>query len=311
MSSETIHLAQVSEWGQAPVYTTAPHPPEPSESEVQIRVKAAAIHQVVRSRTSGKHYSAKILPHIPGTDGTGLLRDGTPVYFNSMTPTGGATAEVINLPRTNVKPLPEGADPIQVAASVNPGMSSWMAVKTRTEGLKPGFTTLIMGVTSASGRLAVSFARTLGAGTIIGVARNEAQMKEMSLDGFVVLKDNPDESDWAKIGEVDVILDYLYGAPTEALLKSLKPGKKIQYVQIGSLAGQVMSFPSAPLRSADITMRGSGPGAWSLKDLNEQLPFIIDAIVKCPEQKVKVEKLADIEKAWADTSTRERIVLVP
>ena len=220
-------------------------------------------------------------------------------------------AEVINLPKTNVKPLPEGADPTQVAASVNPGMSSWLALKTRTDGLKSGFTALIMGVASASGRLAVSFAKTLGAGKIIGVARNEAQMKEMSLDGFIVLKEKPEESDWAKVGEVDVILDYLYGAPTEALLKSLKPGKKIQYVQIGSLAGEVMSFPSGPLRSADITMRGSGPGAWSLKDLNEQLPSIIEAIVKCPDQKVKVAKLADIDKVWADTSTRERVVLVP
>ena len=220
-------------------------------------------------------------------------------------------AEVINLPKAFVKPLPDGADPIQVAAGVNPGMSSWLALKKRTEGLESGFTALIMGVTSASGRLAVSFAKTLGAGKIVGVARDEARLKEMGLDDFVVLKDKPEESDWAKIGKMDVILDYLYGEPAVQLLTGLKPGSKIQYVQIGSLAGEMMSLPSGPLRNADVTMRGSGPGAWTAQDLNEQLPAILDAIVKCPKQKVKVEKLMDVEKVWADTSTKERIVLVP
>ena len=220
-------------------------------------------------------------------------------------------AEVVNVPNKMVIPLPGGADLIQVAANVNPGMSSWMALTQRCEGLETGFSVFILGVTSASGKIAVSFARQLGAGKIIGLARNEKQLQALGLDGYVVLKEKVEETDWDSVGKVDVVLDYLYGPPAESFLKSLKPGHKVQYVQIGSLAGEAIAMPSGILRSRDIALRGSGPGAWSLPTLAKELPGILKAITATEQQKVRVEKLADVEKVWADKAGSGRLVFVP
>ena len=219
-------------------------------------------------------------------------------------------AEVVNVPNKMVFPLPQGADLIQVAANVNPGMSSWMALTQRCEGLESGFSVFILGVTSASGRIAVSFARQLGAGKIIGLARNEKQLQTLGLDGFVVLKDKVEETDWESVGKVDVVLDYLYGSPAESFLKSLKPGNKVQYVQIGSLAGEVMVLPSGALRSNDVALRGSGPGAWNLPALAKELPGILKAITATEKQKVRVEKLAVVEKVWVEHVGSEKLVFV-
>ena len=50
--------------------------------EVLVRVRAAALSQLVRAQASGKHYSSpRSLPAVPGVDGVGLLEDGTRVYF--------------------------------------------------------------------------------------------------------------------------------------------------------------------------------------------------------------------------------------
>ena len=220
-------------------------------------------------------------------------------------------AEIVNIPNAMVFPLPEGADLTQVAANVNPGMSSWMALTQRCEGLKPGFSVFIMGVTSASGKVAVSFARHLGAGKIIGLARNAKAMEDMGLDEVIVLKEKVEETEWEKAREAEVVLDYLYGAPTESFLKSLKPGNKVQYVQIGSLAGETLTLPSAVLRSNDVALRGSGPGAWTMRALSKELPGIINAITRMEKTKVRVEKLADVEKVWVEKAGSERLVFVP
>lgn len=55
---------------------------------------------------------------------------------------------------------------------MNPALSSWMAIKARTKDLPENFTILIMGATTVSGTVAISLARKLGAGKVIGVARN-------------------------------------------------------------------------------------------------------------------------------------------
>ncbi|KAG8525805.1 uncharacterized protein KY384_000565 [Bacidia gigantensis] len=313
MSSESNHSALVTSWGSSPTYTSTPTPPPPGANETQIRLLAAGVHRVVRSRASGQHYSASILPHTVGTDGTGLtVPDNKPVYFSAMGPAGGSMAEVLNVPTTSVVPLPEGADAVQVAAMANPAMSSWMALKTRTDGLPKDFSVVVLGVTSASGRLGVSVAKTFGAGRVVGVARNEGAMKAIGgLDEGVVLKEKAEETDWAKVGEVDVVLDYLYGAPAKACLEGLPKGKRVQYVQIGSLAGEEMPLPSAVLRGKNITMRGAGPGAWSFQELGKEMGRIVGAAAGIEKQKLRVEKLKDVDTVWQEKSGSERLVFVP
>jgi NADPH:quinone reductase-like Zn-dependent oxidoreductase len=306
-----MKVAQVTEFGQLPKYVEVETPEIPAldSDQVQIKVIAAGVHQLVRSRAAGQHYSAQGLPQIPGVDGVGTTPDGKVVYFTTMTPKGGSFAEYVNVPKTNAKPVPEGADPVQIAGLLNPGMSSWTALSFRTKDLPKNFSVLINGVTSTSGALAISIARHFGAGSIIGVARNVKKMETLDLDEIIELKEPATETDFSKAANVDVILDYLYGEPTAHLLASLKPTTPVQYVQIGSLASPEMKMPSAILRSKDITLRGAGPGAWKMSDFAMQLPDLLKALMNFKPQPLQTIALKDIEEKW-NTKGDRLIVLM-
>ncbi|KIV95577.1 hypothetical protein PV10_03213 [Exophiala mesophila] len=307
----TMRAITVSSWGASPAFSSShPSPAAPTSDQVTLKILAAGLHQLVRAQASGTHYSttSATLPYVPGSDGVGVTPDGQTVYFSSIA-TGGAFAESITVPKSAITPIPEGADPVQIAGLLNPGMSSWMALKTRTENLPAKFTVAIVGVTAISGKVAVQFSRLIGAGRVIGLARNAKELAAIDLDERIVLKDNPEETDYSTLGDVDVILDYLYGPGIMALLNALKSSVPTQYVQIGSMASQDLSFPAAIFRSKNLTIRGSGPGAWSGAQFGEQLPSLLAAVAKLPNLDLKVRKLEDAEQAWA--AKRDRTVFVP
>ena len=109
-----INAAQVTSWGAPPAYTALPAPPVPSPESgiVQIRVLATGVHQLVRSRAAGKHYTSGPLPHVVGVDGVGsTIPEGKLVYFITLRTGGGSFAEIVNVPKSYVFDLPEGAKP--------------------------------------------------------------------------------------------------------------------------------------------------------------------------------------------------------
>ncbi|CZR68386.1 uncharacterized protein PAC_18285 [Phialocephala subalpina] len=305
-----MHTALVTSWGQPPKYTEIEAPPMPKEGSelLQIKLIATGLSQLVKSRAAGTHYSAKTLPHVPGADGVGITATGQTVYFSTMA-TGGSFSEIINVPKRDITLLPEGVDPVQAAMLVNPAFSSYLALKTRTFNLPKNFTVVILGVTTASGGVAIHIAKEFGAGRVIGIGRNVKAMEALDLDERIQLRDPVEETDLSGLGDVDVVLDYLYGPPVVYLLKSLNSKRCVQYVQIGSLAGLEASLPSAVLRSKDITMRGAGPGAWTMQQLAESMPGVLNALKNVPKRNVKVVKLEEVEKVWNDGG--ERIVFVP
>jgi NADPH:quinone reductase-like Zn-dependent oxidoreductase len=304
----TMHQAQVTTWGAAPKYVEAPDLPAPAEGEVRIKVLGAGLHQVVRSRASGQHYTSGSLPHVPGMDGTGLTDDGKLVYFSSFDV--GSFSEYVNMDKRRALSVPDGLDPVQVAGITNPAMSSWMALKARTTDLPKDFTVLIVGATSASGRVAIPLARALGAGKVIGAARNEKAMESLGLDGAITIASEPEKTDFSKLGDVDVILDYVFGPLTVQLLSSLQSHRPVQYVHIGGLGGLDINLPGSVLRSKNLTIRGSGPGAWSMQEVVKTMPEMLEALKGVPEQPVKKVKLADVEKEWNNAGS-ERLVFVP
>lgn len=314
-SKNSVHdmkQAQVTTWGQAPKLVEVGNPGPPPPGHHQLRVLAAGVHQLVRSRAAGTHYSASGLPHIPGVDGVGQTSDGKLFYFNAMNPTGGSMTEVINVPVEKTVPVPDGADPVQVAGLVNPVMASWMAISARTSGLQPGFTAVVLGATGVSGAAAVGVARALGAAKVVGVARSAAKMAGVGLETTVELASDASQTDWTAAMDADVILDFLYGPVTLALLQALKPTKPVQYVQIGTILGPTIDLPGDLLRSKDITMRGTGPGSWQGQDFNREAPSMIRAIAsgQIKPGKFQEVKLHDIETAWAQKG-EDRMIITP
>ena len=299
-----MHSVLINTWDNPPIYTTVARPPTPTDpSKTLIHVLATGIHRVVRSCASGKHYTATTLPHVPGVDGIGTTSSGALVYFSTLR-TGGSFSEYIVVPIADTVALPEGVDPVKAAALVNPALSSWMALRTRCRDLPEEFSVLIMGATSTSGEIAIGMARALGAKRVVGVARNAAALEKLGLDEVVVLQEKVDETDWNKVGDVDVVLDYIYGEPTVKLFDALKTPRPLQYVQIGGLAGGEMNLAGSVLRSKDVTIRGSGPGAWSMRQLREELPAILKAIGKIEGNEPNVFPLSEVEKAWVEGQGR-------
>jgi NADPH:quinone reductase-like Zn-dependent oxidoreductase len=236
---------------------------------------------------------------------------GKSYYFVSMAK-GGAFAEKINVPSARLLELSPAADPIQVAALMNPGMSSWMALKARVKDLdlSQGFTCVILGATTQSGKVAIEFARHLGATKVIGVARDSVKLSALNLDESIVLKPNPADSDWLKLGDsVDIILDYLWGDAIVTCLAHLNSRVPTQAVQIGSMAGLETQLPSALLRSKDVTLRGSGPGAWKMEVFAKEAEGMLRAVEGLSVQDVTVRGLGDVGVAWGDE--KARTVFVP
>jgi len=299
-----VMRAVIHEWGSAPKFMQVPLS-EPSSDMVRVKVIAAGVHAVVRGRAAGKHYSCKELPHVPGVDGVGIIEDTNQmVYFLSME---GTLSEEVNVPKENVTALPEGSDPIQVAAMTNPAAAAWMPLAGPAIGdLPKDFTAMILGATSASGRLAISFARSLGAKRIIGVARNKEKLECIEgLDETIVAQEDAKKTDFSTVGDVDVVVDYVYGPLCLHLLESLKCNVPCTYVNVGGLSGSDLNLPSHFLRSKKLRMVGAGMGSWSTAEWNAQTPAALEALKQTDRssQAITVKPLKDVEKEWNATST--------
>jgi NADPH:quinone reductase-like Zn-dependent oxidoreductase len=207
-----MHAAIVNTWGAAPVFSPLSLP-EPTPTQYRIKVVAAAVHNLVRSRAAGQHFSVagKNPPHIPGTDGVGTLPSGELVYFNALSAATGSLAEAINVEKRDVQILPEGAKAEDVAVLVNPAMSSWMALAARAN-IQPGsdFKVAIVGATGVSGQTAVQVSKAMGATSIVAIGKAGAKLdKATSLGATHTAELKGEETDWSATADVDVVLDYL------------------------------------------------------------------------------------------------------
>ncbi|HZP07290.1 MAG TPA: zinc-binding alcohol dehydrogenase family protein [Terracidiphilus sp.] len=313
-----MQAAVVSALGQTPKYTSFPDP-TPQEGEVLIQVRAAGLHPIVKALASGSHYaSGGELPMIPGLDGVGVLEDGRRVFFVFVRRPWGAMAEQAAAPLAKCIPLPEGLDDVQAAAIVNPGMSAWLSLKERA-GLKPGETVLILGATGVAGQLAIQSARLLGAKRIIAAGRNVHAVAAADVDAVVALGEPEDAVREAFAAQaasgIDVVIDYLWGRPTELLLEALAKGfkasstQRTRWVEVGESAGKTISLPGATLRSIDLTLLGSGFGSASLELIFAAIPTLF-SMAASGKLKVDVEPvpLADVETAWNRIEKGRRIV---
>jgi NADPH:quinone reductase-like Zn-dependent oxidoreductase len=314
-----MNAAVVNVLGQAPQYQQFPEPvAEAGETVVQMR--AAGLHPIVKLLASGQHYSSRgQVPMIPGVDGVGVLDDGSLAYCLAARRAFGAMAERTVVVREKCIPLPAGLDPAQAAAIANPGMSAWLSLTLRA-GLSAGETVLVMGATGVAGQLAVQAARYLGAGKVIAAGRNRELLEAVGADGIITLTDSEEviqEAFAAQIRDrgIDVVIDYLWGRPTELLLDALAKGfrpeatQRTRLVEVGSSAGQAISLPAAVLRSVDLTLSGSGFGSVPMDQIMGAIPTLF-SLAAAGHLHVAVESvpLSEVERAWSAVEKGKRIV---
>jgi NADPH:quinone reductase-like Zn-dependent oxidoreductase len=313
-----MHAAVVNTLGQSPQYQEFPDPVA-GENEILVDVKAAGLHPIVKARASGKHYtSGGEVPAVPGIDGVGTLADGSRVYFGAARPKYGTMAERSVASRSMMIPLPDGVDDVQAAAIANPGMSAWLSLKDRA-ALAHGETVLILGATGVAGNLAIQSARHLGAKRIVAVGRNVDALAGQPVDAVISLGQPDDAIREAFAAEasagIDVVIDYLWGRPTELLLEALAKGfratatRSTRLVEVGESAGKTIALPGATLRSIDLTIKGSGFGSVPLDRVLGAIPTLF-SMAAAGIFKVAVEPvpLKDVEAAWSRVEKGRRIV---
>ncbi len=312
--------------GSAPRFEDFPDP-RPADGEVIVHVKAASLKNVDRMMARGSHYdSYPEFPVVCGMDGVGVLDDGSRVYCGGCRPPYGMMAERTVVSRAWCLPVPDSVGDVLAAALPNPALSSWLPLVWRAH-LKPGETVLILGATGVAGKLAIQVARHLGAGRVVGAGRNEQVLKtlrDLGADATISLGQPDPELTLAFVDEsrksrFDVILDYLWGHPTEILLNALTghdltaEGSATRLIEIGEMAGPTISLPAAALRSSGLEIYGSGGGGSPYEAILEAFPKMW-ALAAGGGLRMDTEEvpLASVEAAWLrQGSAGRRVVIVP
>lgn len=320
----TMHAAVVRSFDHPPRYETFDTPRPSGPDETLADVLAVGLHPRVRTDASGRHYtSSGGLPMIPGIDGVAQLPDGRRVYFVAPDDVVGSMAEKAVVDVRRMVELPPDVDVVKLAAAMNPAMSSWVALRCRVP-LQPGQSVLVLGATGNAGAAAVQIAKRLGAGRVVGAGRNTevlARLPSLGADETVALTDDPEASAAhlaAAAANVDVVIDYLWGAPATAAMMALLTeradrSRVLDWVQIGSVAGPTIALPSVALRQANLRIQGNGQGAVSAAVYLAELPALIDEIGSgIIDIKAHSIPLADVEAAWVSPAAPgERVVLIP
>lgn len=301
--------------------------PVAGEGREIVELVASGIHPVVRSLAEGRHYgSTGAWPLIPGVDAVARTADGSLVYTGFAEPPYGTLAERMAVPAVMRHQLPTGADPVQIAAGLNPGLASWMPLRAHADGAGTPGTVVVLGVTGMAGTLAVQNAHLLGAPRIVGAGRSPAGLGRAAAVGAAPVALTGDHAaDAAALAAAldgsppSLILDFVWGPPAEALFAALsrrglhEDSADVAYVQIGAAAGPQASVPAALLRGRRIQITGSGAGTASIAAIIAQLPgymrLIADGRVQVPARTFPLSHIAD---AWtASHDSGARVVIVP
>lgn len=295
--------------------------PEQRPGRTSLQLVGAGLHHVVRGMAAGRHYSSdRVYPLVPGIDAVARAGDGRLVYTGFARSPWGTMAEWLVTPFE--LELPAGADPLAVAAGMNPALSGWMPLVARRETAGELGTVLVLGATGMSGGLAVRAALSLGAKQVIAVGRDRDALAQLRGPGVVTVALAPDA--WvaalaAAVAETPptLVLDYVWGPVAEAAFAALgrsgpdDDGGAVDYVQIGSLAGAEAMLPAALLRSRRIRVGGSGKGSVSKEQMIAELPGILarfaDGTFDAP---YTAYPLSRVGEAWAHQG-RTRAVVVP
>ncbi|MEU9064000.1 zinc-binding alcohol dehydrogenase family protein [Streptomyces sp. NPDC048430] len=308
-----MHAAVITAYDAPPVYGEHPDPVAQGEHEIVVDVLAAGLHHLTRAKADGTHYSAtRVFPLVPGVDGVVRDSSGRLRYAVLDDTDLGTFAEraVIDIRRSVV--LPDDVDPVRIAAAMNPGMSSWVALRRRIT-FREGQRVLILGATGSAGRMAIQIAKRFGAAQVFAAGRDTTRLKELSglgADRALTF------DEIAAASDVDVVLDFVWGAPAAGAMLPMLTARAdrsapLTWVQIGSMAGESAAIPSTALRAARLKIVGSGIGSVSPRDFIAELPELAKAVTEgAIDVRARAVPLARIAEAWSER-TSERLVLVP
>jgi NADPH:quinone reductase-like Zn-dependent oxidoreductase len=319
-----MNAAVVTSFDQPPHYQPFEVPEPKAGGQLLVDVLAVGLHPRVRTGAAGAHYtSTGTLPMIPGIDGVGRRPDGTRIYFVAVDDILGTMADKALVDERHSIELPDDVDAATVAATMNPAMSAWVALRRRVP-IQAGQSVLVLGATGNAGTMAVQIAKLLGAGPVIGAGRDLERLNAVTavgVDQTVQLTDDDDATAKAlaeAAADVDIVIDYVWGKPAQHAITALLTARsdrsrRLDWIQIGAMAGPTIELPSVALRSANLRLQGNGQGAVSTQAYLAELPSLVDQIdAGRVALRANPKALADVEATWTSVDRPgERTVLVP
>jgi NADPH:quinone reductase-like Zn-dependent oxidoreductase len=212
-----VRAVQVTRFGGPEVLSLVEmEQPAPISTEVMVRVIAAGVNPVDCKTRRGEGVARWMgsPPFVVGWDvcgtveamGYGVTRFqvGDSVYGMPRFPrSAGGYAEYVTAPSRQLARVPEGISPVEAAALPLATLTAWQCL-VDTAQIKSGETVLVHGAAGGVGHLAVQIAEARGANVV--ASRHRA------------------DRDALAARDVDVALDLVGGADTEALLATLREG---------------------------------------------------------------------------------------
>ena len=312
-----MDAAVLHEYG-TPQFGTFDNPVKRSTDTEIVQVSAAAISNFDLSFASGQPVlRPSQFPLVAGVEGVGRLADGRRVYFVAPVSPYGSMAQQTLVASQNLIEVPDGVDDAVAAALGNAGLAAWLPLEWRAH-LVPGETVLVLGATGIVGQLAVQAAKVLGAGRVVAAGRNEAMLRrvqELGADATVNLatsEDLPAAYRDAAQGDIHVIIDYVWGPPTEAALQAATVGGRL--VQVGTTAGDEITLKGSLVRSKSLSIFGYASYHASPERRTTAYRHLAE-LAGQGRLTVPIERmpLRQVEQAWERqrAGTRRRLVLMP
>ncbi|RQH05081.1 zinc-binding alcohol dehydrogenase family protein [Paraburkholderia dinghuensis] len=252
-----MRAAVIKDRGLGPVLQDFPVP-QGREGATLINVDTAGLGgwDVLGAYRMGEEF-----PCVIRGEGVGHTVEGRRVYFGerSVVPFG-AWAEHTLVPVEEVWDVPDDVDDVLAITMGIAGTGALLPLE--QAGIKPGENVLILGATGTLGQIAIQLARILGAGRVVGAARNASALERLRARGLadaVVTLGGADDAAALKAaaGEgFDVVLDGVCGAPMLNALKATRRGARI--VTIGTGAGREINLNIADLLFRTLSCVGTG-----------------------------------------------------
>jgi NADPH:quinone reductase len=304
-----MRAAVVERLGSAP-WPAEVGDPVRDEGSALVEVAAAPLNPVEIRVAAGRHPRRAETPYVPGTEGAGTvvesarLAPGTRVRFESAALPGfgtqGTLAERAAVPEESLVELRDDVEDDLAAAVGVVGITALLALERAAPA--GGERVLVLGATGAVGQMAVQLAKLMGAGRVVGAGRNVEHLervRELGADEIVRLGDGDltEAFEQAAGGQLDIVIDSLWGAPAMAALRAIATEGRL--VNVGQSAGADVRLPLEIVRNRQGTIHAISSG-WT--DLEPKADAYRQVTEHVAAGRLSVDRdvvpLDDVTAAW-------------
>jgi NADPH:quinone reductase len=262
-----VRAIRISRFGGPEVLELVDDQPEPVAfpGGVVLDVTAAGLNYADTHQAENSYLAPARLPMVPGAEAVGVAPDGRRLV--ALLNNGGYAEKAVAAEATAFE-VPDGVEDGQALALVLQGLTAWHLLRT-TAQLREGESVVVHAAAGGVGSLAVQLAKRFGAGRVIAVASSEekrALALELGADAAVDAgaEDLRTALEEANGGKVDVVLEMVGGATTDASMAALAPFGRLAFF------GMASRRPPSPVEPGALMRRSRGIlGFWLMHCMSD------------------------------------------